>query len=195
MRRADPKTKSKIISAAWRLFYDQGYDNTTVEDIVSASLTSKGTFYHYFDGKDALLGTLSTLFDDKYSELVPHLSEIESSFDRLIFLNAELFGMIERSISVELLSKLLSTQLLVKGERHLLDRDRLYFKLLEKTVREGQSAGELRSDISSSEIVKAYALAERAFMYDWCLCSGEYSLKSYACPVFHAFLSTYLNRS
>lgn len=195
MRRADPKTKSKIISAAWRLFYDQGYDNTTVEDIVSASLTSKGTFYHYFDGKDALLGTLSTLFDDKYSELVPHLSEIESSFDRLIFLNAELFGMIERSISVELLSKLLSTQLLVKGERHLLDRDRLYFKLLEKTVREGQSAGELRSDISSSEIVKAYALAERAFMYDWCLCSGEYSLKSYACPVFRAFLSTYLNRS
>lgn len=192
MRRADPKTKSKIISAAWRLFYDQGYDNTTVEDIVSASLTSKGTFYHYFDGKDALLGTLSTLFDDKYSELVPHLSEIESSFDRLIFLNAELFGMIERSISVELLSKLLSTQLLVKGERHLLDRDRLYFKLLEKTVREGQSAGELRSDISSSEIVKAYALAERAFMYDWCLCSGEYSLKSYACPVFRAFLSTYL---
>lgn len=194
MRRADPKTKSKIISAAWRLFYDQGYDNTTVEDIVSASLTSKGTFYHYFDGKDALLGTLSTLFDDKYSELVPHLSEIESSFDRLIFLNAELFGMIERSISVELLSKLLSTQLLVKGERHLLDRDRLYFKLLEKTVREGQSAGELRSDISSSEIVKAYALAERAFMYDWCLCSGEYSLKSYACPVFRAFLSTYLIR-
>ena len=192
MRRADPKTKSKIISAAWRLFYDQGYDNTTVEDIVSASLTSKGTFYHYFDGKDALLGTLSTLFDDKYSELGPHLSEIESSFDRLIFLNAELFGMIERSISVELLSKLLSTQLLVKGERHLLDRDRLYFKLLEKTVREGQSAGELRSDISSSEIVKAYALAERAFMYDWCLCSGEYSLKSYACPVFRAFLSTYL---
>ena len=192
MRRADPKTKSKIISAAWRLFYDQGYDNTTVEDIVSASLTSKGTFYHYFDGKDALLGTLSTLFDDKYSELVPHLSEIESSFDRLIFLNAELFGMIERSISVELLSKLLSTQLLVKGERHLLDRGRLYFKLLEKTVREGQSAGELRSDIPSSEIVKAYALAERAFMYDWCLCSGEYSLKSYACPVFRAFLSTYL---
>ena len=93
---------------------------------------------------------------------------------------------------LQLLSKLLSTQLLVKGERHLLDRDRLYFKLLEKTVREGQSAGELRSDISSSEIVKAYALAERAFMYDWCLCSGEYSLKSYACPVFRAFLSTYL---
>ena len=27
-------TKKKIVSAAWRLFYEQGYDNTTVDDIV-----------------------------------------------------------------------------------------------------------------------------------------------------------------
>ena len=26
-------TKSKIVDAAWRLFYEQGYDDTTVEDI------------------------------------------------------------------------------------------------------------------------------------------------------------------
>ncbi len=192
MRRADPQTKSKIISAAWRLFYEQGYDNTTVEDIVSVSGTSKGSFYHYFDGKDALLGTLSTLFDDKYKELIPALSQINSAFEKLIFLNSELFSMIEHSISRDLLSKLLSTQLVAKGERHLLDRGRLYFKLLEKTVREGQARGELKSELSSSEIVKAYALFERAFMYDWCLCSGEYSLKAYATPIFRAFLSSYL---
>lgn len=195
MRRSNTKTKSKIISSAWRLFYEQGYDNTTVEDIIFESQTSKGTFYHYFNGKDALLGTLSTLFDDKYGELVPELSTIENSFDKLVFLNSELFGMIERTISIDLLSKLLSTQLLVKGERHLLDRERLYFKLLDKTVREGQASGELTNELSSSEIVKAYALTERAFLYDWCLCSGEYSLKSYATPIFRAFLSSYLNKA
>ena len=195
MRRSNTKTKSKIISSAWRLFYEQGYDNTTVEDIIFESQTSKGTFYHYFNGKDALLGTLSTLFDDKYGELVPELSAIENSFDKLVFLNSELFGMIERTISIDLLSKLLSTQLLVKGERHLLDRERLYFKLLDKTVREGQASGELTNELSSSEIVKAYALTERAFLYDWCLCSGEYSLKSYATPIFRAFLSSYLNKA
>ena len=30
-------TKSKIVSAAWQLFYKQGYDDTTVEEIVEAS--------------------------------------------------------------------------------------------------------------------------------------------------------------
>ena len=191
MRKPNAKTKSKIISAAWRLFYEQGYDNTTVEDIVYESGTSKGSFYHYFDGKDALLGTLSTLFDEKYEELMPSLPSLSDSFERLMFLNHELFRMIENSISIDLLSKLLSTQLFAKGERHLLDRDRTYFKLLLKTVREGQSTGVLTSSVSSSEIVKAYALCERAFMYDWCLCSGEYSLTAYATPIFRAFMSNY----
>ena len=43
-------TKKKIVSAAWKLFYEQGYDNTTVDDIVEESGTSKGSFYHYFEG-------------------------------------------------------------------------------------------------------------------------------------------------
>ena len=41
-------TKKKIVSAAWKLFYEQGYDSTTVEDIVEESGTSRGSFYHYF---------------------------------------------------------------------------------------------------------------------------------------------------
>ena len=48
-------TKSKIVSAAWKLFYEQGYDATTVDEIIKESGTSRGSFYHYFDGKDALV--------------------------------------------------------------------------------------------------------------------------------------------
>ena len=55
-------TKSKIVSAAWKLFYDNGYENTTIEDIIFESGTSKGSFYHYFESKDALLGSLAHLF-------------------------------------------------------------------------------------------------------------------------------------
>ncbi len=190
-RMRNATTKSRIISAAWKLFYDKGYDDTTIEDIVLLSETSKGSFYHYFEGKGALLGTLSTLFDEKYEQLMPSLGQIESSFERLMFLNRELFLMIENSISLDLLSKLLSTQLFAKGERHLLDRNRTYFKILLKTVKEGQTSGELVNTVSANEIVKAYALCERAFMYDWCLCSGEYSLTAYSAPMLRAFLSHY----
>ena len=63
MPRKRQSTKSRIVKAAWNLFYKNGYDATTVDDIIAASKTSKGTFYHYFKGKDALLSSLSNLFD------------------------------------------------------------------------------------------------------------------------------------
>ena len=172
-------TKGKIIAAAWKLFYDQGYDETTIDEIIAESGTSKGSFYHYFEGKDALLGSLSYLFDEKYEELEQQLDRHRTCFEKLIFLNQELFSMIENSISLELLARLLSTQLVTKGEKHLLDRNRFYYKLLRKIFLEGQECGEFRTDMSVNELVKLYAVAERALLYDWCICNGEYSLKSY----------------
>jgi len=188
-------TKSRIVSAAWKLFYEQGYDNTTIDDIVNASNSSKGSFYHYFDSKDALLGSLSMIFDDKYEELQEKLSDEMSSIDKLIFLNKELFTMIDNSVSLELLTKLMSSQLVTHGEKHLLDRGRTYFRLLSKIVREGQNAMQLRSDMSGNEIVNAYAMFERALMYDWCLCRGEYALARYASQMMPMFLEGFKNKN
>ena len=82
-----------------------------MEEIIALSGTSKGSFYHYFDGKDALLSTLSSLFDEKYEELMEELTPDMTAMDQLLFLNQELFKMIEDSISLDLLARLYSTQL------------------------------------------------------------------------------------
>ena len=190
-RKSQRNTKGKIISAAWKLFYEQGYENTTVEDILDLSGTSKGTFYHYFEGKDALLSTLSVLFDEKYAELIPTIPPEMNAIDVLAYLNKELFSMIDASISLELLARLLSTQLTTRGEKHLLDRNRVYFRLLRETVTRGQELGEIRADMTVNEITKAYALMERALMYDWCLCGGEYSLSRYSADMMAMFLNNY----
>ena len=187
-------TRGKIVGAAWKLFYEQGYEDTTVEEIIELSHTSKGSFYHYFDGKDALLSTLSLLFDEKYEELTDILAEKPemTAMDRLLFLNSELFGMIENSISMDLLARLLSTQLVTAGEKHLLDHNRTYYKLLRKIIAHGQDSSELSSGSSVSEMVKLYALSERAILYDWCLCGGEYPLRRYSVSVMPGFLSSFL---
>ena len=113
------------------------------------------------------------------------------AMDRLIYLNHELFAMIDGGISMDLLARLLSTQLLARGEKHLLDRNRYYFKLLRQIVSQGQEAGTLRHDRTANEIVKAYALWERALLYDWCLSGGEYSLVTYTDSVTPQFLESY----
>ena len=184
-------TRSRIVSAAWKLFYEQGYDDTTVEEIVEESGTSKGSFYHYFSGKDALLSSLSDLFDDKYQELIPTLEEDMDSFEKLMYLNQELFLMIDNSVSLDLVARMYSSQLVTAGDKHLLDHNRLYYKLLRQIVSEGQKKGELRADATVNESVKAYALCERALIYDWCISNGDYSLSQYAKTMMPVFLGNF----
>jgi len=188
-KKKERNTKGKIINAAWNLFYEQGYDDTTIEEIIDASGTSKGSFYHYFEGKDALLGSLSYIFDEEYARLQNNFPDGMLCFDKLLYLNSELFSVIEDRIDIELLTRLYSTQLITKGEKHLLDNKRLYYKLLRQIVTEGQKNGEITDTMTANEIVKMYAMCERALIYDWCLCNGEYSLKHYAQTAMPMFLS------
>ena len=181
-------TKGKIVSAAWQLFYEQGYDNTTVEEIVDASGTSRGSFYHYFDGKAALLSSLSYLFDEKYDELAESMNPDLSSIEKLNLMNQELFLMIDNTVSVDLLSQLFATQLITNGERHMMSPNRTYYKLLRQVISEGKQNGTFREEFSVNDIAKAYAMFERGLMYDWCLSGGEYSLVQYAREMMPLFL-------
>ncbi|MCI8423158.1 MAG: TetR/AcrR family transcriptional regulator [Lawsonibacter sp.] len=190
-KRRTRNTRGKIIEAAWRLFYRQGYDDTTVEEIIEESGTSRGSFYHYFEGKDALLTTVSFLFDQKYEELMERMDPSMNRFDLLMYLNRELFAMIENSISLDLLARLYSSQLVTRGDKHLLDHNRTYYKLLRQIVLQGQERGELRTDVTVNEMVRVYALCERALIYDWCLSEGSYSLLQFSRTMMPMFFREY----
>ena len=184
-------TKGKIVSAAWQLFYEQGYDNTTVEEIVDASGTSRGSFYHYFDGKAALLSSLSYLFDEKYDELAESMNPDLSPIEKLNLMNQELFLMIDNTVSVDLLSQLFATQLITNGERHMMSPNRTYYKLLRQVISKGKQNGTFREEFSVNDIAKAYAMFERGLMYDWCISGGSYSLCQYSQSVLPLFLKSF----
>ena len=190
-KKSSRNTRGRIIEAAWRLFYLQGYDDTTVEEIIEESGTSRGSFYHYFEGKDALLSSLSYLFDEKYEQLMKSMDPDMDSFQKLMFLNQELFIMIENSISLDLLARLYSSQLITRGDKHLLDHNRIYYKLLRQIMQEGQQRGQLRSDVTVSEMVRVYAMCERACIYDWCLSNGDYSLHQYSKTMLPLFFGSF----
>ena len=131
-KKIEKSTKGKIINAAWDLFYEYGYECTTVDEIIRKSGTSKGSFYHYFEGKDALLGSLSYIFDEEYQRLMEQMDENMPCFEKLLYLNNRLFSMMEDRIDIDLLTRLYSTQLITRGEKQLLDNKRFYYKLLRK---------------------------------------------------------------
>ena len=106
--------KGRIVAAAWQLFYEKGYNGTTVDDIIDLSGTSKGSFYYYFNTKDELLNTLSMILDDNYEILKEKMDPDMNSYDKLLYLNYEAHSMIEEKINIDLLASLYSTQLVAQ---------------------------------------------------------------------------------
>jgi TetR/AcrR family transcriptional regulator, fatty acid metabolism regulator protein len=59
----DPnETRTRILEAAVKVFATKGYHDTKVDDIVSESNTSKGSFYFYFPSKQDIFIALSDTF-------------------------------------------------------------------------------------------------------------------------------------
>ena len=178
--------RERIIAAAWQLFDEQGYECTTVEQIIEACGISKGGFYHYFHAKDDLLEELALLLDKEYERLV--LPEGMSCYEKLIWGTTHVYRYIEEQVPVDILALVYSSQVVKKGDKYLLNHKRYYFKFLTALISEGQRAGEFRSDRSFRELVRFYAMQERAVLYDWCICGGSYPLAGYGIEMLDLFV-------
>ena len=172
-------TKRKIVDAAWQLFQEKGYYDTTVEDIIALSHTSKSSFYHYFAGKDELLSSLSDLFDDYYEQLVSQMDPEMNSCDKLIYLCCQVHQMIGERIDPELLAIMYSSQVITKGDKHLLNQNRYYYRIVQKLVDEGQRRGQIIQDMPGYEVAAYYTMCERAIIYDYCISDANYDLGSF----------------
>jgi TetR/AcrR family transcriptional repressor of nem operon len=48
-------TRERLIEAALRLFWEKGYANTSMSELLSAAKANSGSFYHFFSSKEDLL--------------------------------------------------------------------------------------------------------------------------------------------
>ena len=58
MDASEDSVPRRLLAAATKLFAQQGYDRTSVQEIVAAAGVTKGAMYHYFGSKDDLLSEI-----------------------------------------------------------------------------------------------------------------------------------------
>lgn len=47
--------KQELLRIAYNMFLSKGYDNTSIDDIINEAKIAKGTYYYYFESKEATL--------------------------------------------------------------------------------------------------------------------------------------------
>lgn len=82
--RKKEETRKRIIDAAFQLFIENGFDNTSVDLITSKADVGKGTFYNYYCSKGALLYDLMEIIGEQRGEQIwPSVIKLEDTRQRL----------------------------------------------------------------------------------------------------------------
>lgn len=88
-----PKHKDGIVNAAIRLFRQNGYSATGLNDIVAASGAPKGSVYHYFpDGKASIAAAAVTEAGQRVLATLNGIAEKHHSAGALLVAHAKLLG-------------------------------------------------------------------------------------------------------
>ena len=145
------RTQELYLTAA-QLFFEKGFESTSVSDIASAMKITKAGLYYYFESKQELLFRIVTMGLDSVKDAVldPARSIAEPE-DRLRFIVTNHAGLAaEGNHAVIIISHEINA--LTLDQRALIqNRRREYFESVRETLVELEKAGKLRDiDITTA---------------------------------------------
>jgi len=141
---AETPTRDRLIQAAMDVFASKGYHAASVDDVVAASETSKGAFYHYFASKQAIFITLV----DSLGELVERGVEASIAEERgaLAKVEAALRVVLETADAQRGLVKILLVEAVGLGpdfEQKRLDVHRRFAALIQRHLDHAADEGSI----------------------------------------------------
>jgi TetR/AcrR family transcriptional repressor of nem operon len=87
---ATADTRSRIVMTAMELFWEKGFQSTSIADILSRSQVHSGSLYHFFPGKQDVLAAVLEAYRDGIEEwlLKPAWSGVDDPIERIFALLA-----------------------------------------------------------------------------------------------------------
>jgi len=151
-KRGREDIRREIISAATKLFAEQGYQKTTITDISGEVGLVESAIYEYFQGKEALLFSIphdSAL--ESIEELEEQLYGIEGAFNKLRKFYWWYLRIIERDPQTAVVNFLI-----LQTNPHFLETEvysqvKSLFSVLIKIFEEGRDSEEMRKDLDPYE--------------------------------------------
>jgi AcrR family transcriptional regulator len=181
------ETRTRILEAAVKVFATKGYHDTKVDDIVSESNTSKGSFYFYFPSKQdiflALSDTFANLLEARLTQAMDKESHGLQQMDAALSASLGLFSQYRGLAKIALVQAVGLGATFEQRRRAINDRLTLIIQSrLERAVQDG-SIPPLQTDI----VARAWVGALNEIVINW-IYTGTPSLEE-SLPALRQFLA------
>ncbi|MFF5614750.1 TetR/AcrR family transcriptional regulator [Streptomyces albidoflavus] len=144
----------RLLAAATRLFADQGYDRTSVQEIVEAAGVTKGALYHYFGSKEDLLQEVyARLLRLQQERLDMYAGSQEPVEERLRAAAADVVVTTIENLDDASIFFRSMHQLSPEKNKQVRAERRRYHERFRALVEEGQRAGVFTCDIPADLVV------------------------------------------
>jgi AcrR family transcriptional regulator len=184
---------TKLMRVSVELFAEQGYAQTSVQQIVDAAGVTKGAMYHYFKSKDDLL---FDIYDRLLSLQREHLDQIVArGLAPVETLRSVCEDVIETSIdglgdgAVFFRSQHMLSE---KRQREVKRRRREYNDAFEDILVRGQAAGDFRTDIPPVILI-AHFFSDVHYLAQWYSPGGSLSRNQVAAEITDLYLASLIS--
>jgi AcrR family transcriptional regulator len=173
-REAVVDSRQEILRTAARLFQQQGYDATSMNDVAAALKLSKGGLYHHFQSKDEILYEIMDhamqITQERVINPVRSIADPEERLRQLIRLHIEVvLSPRDREITVMLHE---NHPLPPALRKRINTRKKEYVHFLENLVAEAQKARQAKGRVSAR--AAAFALLGMLnWIYQWYKPEGD----------------------
>jgi len=167
--RKTSETQKIIFDKAMNIMSEKGFQGTTVREICAEANIPIGTFYNCYKSKvDILKGIYES--GDKYmrealSEEIAGKSALEQ-----IHIFAHHYAKLNENTGIEVM------RVLFYPSNEWFAHQRPMQEMLANIVNDGQIRGEIRSDISSENIVNYIFDILRGICYNWCIYGANFNI-------------------
>jgi AcrR family transcriptional regulator len=145
--RKKDETRERIFKVAVKLFRDNGFEATTIDDITERADVAKGTFFNYFPKKEAVLGYLSeTLMTKAVENAEAILAAPKPAREKIIVLYADIGAGYEKDRELSWFLLMENMKRAFAGSEHAFERWR---ELAVEVIEQGQANGQLKRGLDS----------------------------------------------
>lgn len=177
VERKKKEIRARIIAEAGELFNQQGFENTTMDQIAAKAVVARKTLYNYFPFKEAIADEyVRSISKDTAQETMETLSDLPDTRSRLIAAINNRYDWLELNPEICGIALMYRMKIMLQEPNHKFEPSGTQ-SLIMDILHTSQEVGEMRSDIPIERVFGFIDVMRTVTVLDWLKDSSRVNLR------------------